>query len=198
VRSSEPARSGSLVIPIGEQAPVDNVRGVDGPVVRARLPDGRVGVVLAAVMDGHPNPRARAASRSRTAWRPSGRGGRRDAVAGVEPLEGLLGLALWIGPSDLGVLVAGVQVAAEGADEVVEGPVLELMAAPGCLRWVVVRFGAELAASPPGEPMGAVTESWRSPRATVAAGVDRGVARPGGWLHIGLGERIGLRFWSWG
>jgi hypothetical protein len=43
--------------------------GLGGAVVLAGLPDDRVGVLLAAVVDSHPIPRARAASRSRTACR---------------------------------------------------------------------------------------------------------------------------------
>jgi hypothetical protein len=68
--------------------------GVGHAVVLAGLPDDRVGVVLAAVVDGHPHP--------------EGEGGLplvggvvavvaalvgRDAVVGIQPVEGALGLA---------------------------------------------------------------------------------------------------------
>jgi hypothetical protein len=65
------------------------------------------------------------------------------AVVGVEPVEGPLVLAdrvpgeLWVGVGELGgqagvvVAVAGVQVAAEAAGDLVEGPVAELVAAEG-------------------------------------------------------------------
>ena len=66
----------------------------------------------------------------------------RDPVAGVESVEGLLGLALWVGAVDIGVAVAelvgeagvvvavaGVQVGAETAGDLVGWPVLELMSA---------------------------------------------------------------------
>jgi hypothetical protein len=70
------------------------VEGVGHAVVLAGLPDVRVGVVLAAVVDGHPHP--------------PGEGGLpvpdcsapevaalvgRDTEVGVEPVEGLLGVA---------------------------------------------------------------------------------------------------------
>jgi hypothetical protein len=47
----------------GSEGDRDRVKGVGHAVVLAGLPDDRVAVVLAAVMDGHTNPRARAASR---------------------------------------------------------------------------------------------------------------------------------------
>jgi hypothetical protein len=65
------------------------------------------------------------------------------AVVGVEPVEGPFGLAdgvaveLGVGVGELGgqagvvVAVAGLEVAAEAAGDLVEGPVGELMAADG-------------------------------------------------------------------
>jgi hypothetical protein len=66
-----------------------------------------------------------------------------DAVVGVEPVEGLFGISdrvageVGVGMGELGgqagvvVAVAGVQVAAEAAGDLVDGPVAELMAADG-------------------------------------------------------------------
>jgi hypothetical protein len=39
-----------------DQIAAGGVDGVSGPVVLAGLPDVRVGVVLAAIVDGYPNP----------------------------------------------------------------------------------------------------------------------------------------------
>jgi hypothetical protein len=79
------------------RASASGLEGVGHAVVLAGLPDDRVGVVLAAVMDGHPDS--------------DGEGGfplpdrlaavvaalvRRDAVVGVEPVEGVFGVADWI------------------------------------------------------------------------------------------------------
>ena len=67
----------------------------------------------------------------------------RHAVVGVEPVEGLFGVADRVAPeagvgvgelvgqAGVVVAVAGVQVAAEAAGDLVEGPVGELMAAEG-------------------------------------------------------------------
>jgi hypothetical protein len=64
-----------------------------------------------------------------------------DSVVGVEPVEGLLGLADGVplgvgvaehmGQAGVIVAVAGVQVAAEAACDLVDGPVAELVAPPG-------------------------------------------------------------------
>ena len=94
------------------------LEGVGHAVVLAGLPDDWVAVVLPRVVVG------------------------RDPVAGVESVEGLLGLALWVGAVDIGVAVAelvgevgvvvavaGVQVGAETAGDLVGWPVLELMSA---------------------------------------------------------------------
>jgi len=117
--------------------------GVGHAVVLVGLPDDRVGVVLAAVVDGHPHP--------------EGEGGLplvggvvavvaalvgRDAVVGIQPVEGALGLADspgtgWVGVGELvgqvGVVVAvaGDQVAADAAGDLVDRPVGELVAALG-------------------------------------------------------------------
>jgi hypothetical protein len=76
--------------------------GVGGPVVLAGLPDGRVGVVLAAVVDGVPL----------------------GVGVGVEVVE-------HVGQAGVVVAVAGVKVAAEAVGDLVEGPVAELMTAEG-------------------------------------------------------------------
>jgi hypothetical protein len=70
------------------------VDGVGGPVVLAGLPDDRVAVVLAAVVDGHPDPEGEggfAVSDGLAAIVVVLVGG--DAELGVEPVEGLLGVA---------------------------------------------------------------------------------------------------------
>ena len=64
-----------------------------------------------------------------------------DAELGVEPVEGLLGVADGVplgvgvgehmGQAGVVVAVAGVQVAAEGVGDLVDWPVAELVAAPG-------------------------------------------------------------------
>src|SRR5829696_655281 len=68
------------------------VDGVGGPVVLAGLPDERVGVVLAAVVDGHPHPEGEGGFAVADGLAAVGVvvvGG--DAEVGVEPVEGLLG-----------------------------------------------------------------------------------------------------------
>jgi hypothetical protein len=65
--------------------------GVGGPVVLAGLPDVRVGVVLAAVVDGHPNPERQstlALGDVAVADAIGVVGG--DAEGGIEPVKGLL------------------------------------------------------------------------------------------------------------
>ena len=77
--------------------------GVGGSVVLAGLPDDRVGVVLAAVVDGHPHPQGQgglALGDVAVADEVSAVGG--HAIVGVEPVEGLLG-----GPLGRPVVVVG-------------------------------------------------------------------------------------------
>jgi hypothetical protein len=67
------------------------LHGVGGSVVLAGLPDDRVGVVLAAVVDGHPDPEGEgglALLDVAVADAVGAVGG--DAEGGVEPVEGLL------------------------------------------------------------------------------------------------------------
>jgi hypothetical protein len=67
------------------------VDGVGNPVVVAALPDDRVGVVLAAVVDSHPHPESEGGL---TVTDGLAAGGvvlvGRDANVGVEPVEDLL------------------------------------------------------------------------------------------------------------
>jgi hypothetical protein len=73
---------------------VGGLDGVGGPVVLAGLPDGRVAVVLAAVVDGHPDPQGEggfAVADRLAAIRAALVGGHPEL--GVEPVEGLLGVA---------------------------------------------------------------------------------------------------------
>jgi hypothetical protein len=120
------------------------VEGLGHAVVLAGLPDDRIGVVLAAVVDSDPDPQ--------------GEGGlpladglvtvvdalvSGHAVVGIQPVKGPLALTdevlgeLGVGVGELGgqagvvVAVAGVQVAAEAASDLVLGPVAELVAAYG-------------------------------------------------------------------
>ena len=68
--------------------------GVGGPVVLAGLPDDRIAVVLAAVMDSHPDPQGQgglAVADRLAAVVAALVGG--DAELGVEVVEGLLGVA---------------------------------------------------------------------------------------------------------
>jgi hypothetical protein len=153
------------------------VDGVGGPVVLAGLPDDWVPVVLAAVVDGHPAPQGeggfpapdRLASEATMLV-----GG--HPVVGVEPVEGLLGVAdriplevgmgvaELVGEAGVVVAVAGVQVAAEAVGDLVEGPVAELMTAEGGRGLQVLQQ-----LRPPGE-LGAVAwpfvsrSSVRTPR----------------------------------
>src|SRR5215216_7780737 len=118
--------------------------GVGGLVVLAGQPHDRVGVVLAAGSDGDPG--AKRERRFPVAYGlPAvgvvGVGG--DAELGVDPVEGLLGVAEGAAPmigvgvgehmGQAGVVVAmaGVQVAGEAVGDLVEGPVAELVAAEG-------------------------------------------------------------------
>jgi hypothetical protein len=120
--------------------------GVGGSVVLAGLPDDRIAVVLAALMDGHPHPQGEGgfAVADRLATLRVALVGR-DAVAGIQLVEGLLGIAFGVGASDGGVAVgeglvgqagvvlavAGLQVSAEAAGDGAGGPVLEVVAADG-------------------------------------------------------------------
>src|SRR5215218_10568932 len=92
-----------LAFGAGPLAPVPGAGGlgaggvdsVGGSVVLADLPDDRVGVVLAAVVDGHPDPECQGGfpvtDRLAAALAALVVG---DAEVGVEPVEGLLGGAL--------------------------------------------------------------------------------------------------------
>ena len=101
-------------------------------------------VVLAAVVDGHPHPEGEGGFAVANGLAAVGVvlvGG--DAVVGVEPVEGLLGVAdgvalelgvgvvELVGEAGVVVAVAGVQVAAEAVGDLVEGPVAELVTAAG-------------------------------------------------------------------
>jgi hypothetical protein len=120
------------------------VEGVGHAVVLAGLPDHGVAVVLAAVMDSHPDPQGEGGLPLADCLAPVGAAlVGRDAVVRVEPVEGAFGVAdgvaleVGVGVGELGgqadvvVAVAGVQVAAEAAGDLVEGPVGELMTADG-------------------------------------------------------------------
>jgi hypothetical protein len=99
---------------------------------------------LAAVVDGHPHPEGQGGFAVADGSVSVGAllvGG--DAVAGVELVEGVFGVAFGDGASDGGVgvgerlvgeagvvvAVAGLQVAPEAASDLVDWPVTELMAA---------------------------------------------------------------------
>jgi hypothetical protein len=120
------------------------VDGVGGPVVLAGLPDDWVGVVLVAVVDGHPHPQGQGGLPVLHGLAAVGVvlvGG--HAELGVEPVEGLLGVAdgvalgigvevvEHVGEAGVVVAVAGVKVAAEAVGDLVLWPVAELVAAPG-------------------------------------------------------------------
>src|SRR4029453_18181963 len=117
--------------------------GGGGSVVLAGLPDDRVAVVLAAVVDGYPHPQGEggfAVADRLATQRVALVGG--DAVAGIQLVEGLLGVVFGVGASDGGVgvgerlvgragvvlAVAGLQVTAEAAGAGPGGPVLEFVA----------------------------------------------------------------------
>jgi hypothetical protein len=117
---------------------------VGGSVVLAGLPDDRVRVVLAAVVDGHPDPEGEGGFAVADRLAAVGVvlvGG--HAELGVEPVEGLLGVAdgvslgvgvgvgELVGQAGVVVAVAGGQVAAEAACDLVFWPVAELMTAEG-------------------------------------------------------------------
>jgi hypothetical protein len=120
------------------------VDGVGHAVVLAGLPDDRVGVVLAAVVDGHPHPQGEGGLPlvdGLVAVVGALVGG--DSVVEVEPVEGSLGLADGI-PEEVGVTVgelvglvgvvvavAGDQVVADAAGDLILRPVGELMPAGG-------------------------------------------------------------------
>jgi hypothetical protein len=104
----------------------------------------RVAVVLAAVMDGYPNSEREGSLPVADRLAPEGAAlVGRDAVVRVEPVKGLLGVAdgvalkVGVGVGELGsqagvvATVAGVQVAAEAAGDLVNRPVTELMTAVG-------------------------------------------------------------------
>jgi hypothetical protein len=118
--------------------------GAGGAVVLAGLPDDRVRVVLAAVVDGHPHPEGEsglAVLHGRPSVVAALVGG--HAELGVEPVEGLLssagGVPLdprvdvveLVGEAGVVVAVAGVKVAAEAVGDLVGWTVAELVAAPG-------------------------------------------------------------------
>jgi hypothetical protein len=120
------------------------VDGVGGPVVLAGLPDDWVPVVLAAVVDGHPDPQGEggfAVADGGASVVAALVGG--HAELGIQPVEGLLGVAdgvplgvgvevvEHVGQACVVVAVAGGQVAAEAACDLVDGPVAELMTAEG-------------------------------------------------------------------
>jgi hypothetical protein len=120
------------------------VEGVGHAVVLAGLPDDRVAVVLPCVVDGDPDAQGEGGFplsdrlASVVAVLVGG-----DAVVGVEPVEGAfgvvdqvplevgMGVAELVGEAGVVVAVAGVQVAAEATGDLIEGPVAELVAAPG-------------------------------------------------------------------
>jgi hypothetical protein len=118
--------------------------GVGHAVVLAGLPDDWIGVVLAAVVDGHPDSEGEggfAVTNRLAAVIAVLVGG--DAVVGVEPVEDAFGVAKasrsrsgWVWPNSWArrgvvVAVAGLKVAAEAVGDLVDGPVLELVAAEG-------------------------------------------------------------------
>jgi hypothetical protein len=118
--------------------------GVGGPVVLAGLPYDRVAVVLAAVMDrdSHPQGQGGLALADGLAAVVAALVGR-DAVVGVEPVEGPLpladrvagelgvGVGELVGQAGVVVAVAGLEVAAEAAGDLVGRPLAELMPADG-------------------------------------------------------------------
>ena len=69
-----------------------------GPVVLARLPDDRVAIVLAAVVDGHPDPEREGGLPvpDRLAPVAAALVGR-HSVVGIQPVEGAFGVADWGG-----------------------------------------------------------------------------------------------------
>jgi hypothetical protein len=90
------------------------LEGIGHAVILAGLPDDRVGVVLAAVVDGHPDPEGEgglALGDVAVANAAGAVGG--DAEGGVEPVEGLLA-----GPFGWPMVVVGpvVGVQVEGLD----------------------------------------------------------------------------------
>jgi hypothetical protein len=99
---------------------------------------------LAAVVDGHPNPQSEGGLPLPDRLTPEAAAlVGRHAVVGIQPVEGAFGvpdrvpLKLGVGVGELGgqagevVAVAGVQVTAEAAGDLVDRPVAELMAADG-------------------------------------------------------------------
>jgi hypothetical protein len=127
-----------------DQVAAGVVDGVGHAVVLAGLPGDRVGVVLAAVVDGHPDPKDQgglALGDIAMADVVEAVGG--HAEGGVEPVEGLLGFADGValevgvgvaehmGEAGVVVAVADVKVAGEAVGDLVDGPVAELVAAPG-------------------------------------------------------------------
>ena len=111
-------------------------------VVPAGLPDDRIPVVLAAVVDSDADPQGEGGlAGSDILAAPEVMGADGNAEVGVEPVEGLLApargvaLDLWVGMGELvgqaGVVVAvaGVQIATEAVGDGVGRPLLELVAA---------------------------------------------------------------------
>jgi hypothetical protein len=99
------------------------VDGVGGSVVLAGLSDDRVGVVLAAVVDGD----ADAEGEGGLALVGEDLFGVADRVA----LELGVGVVELVGEAGMVAVVAGVQVAAEAVGDLVGRPLLELVAAGG-------------------------------------------------------------------
>jgi hypothetical protein len=123
---------------------VGGLDGVGGPVVLAGLPDDRIPVVLAAVVDGHPHPQGEGGLPLPDHLAPEAAAlVGRHAVVRIQPVEdafsvadgvGLelgVGVAELVGEAGVVVAVAGIQVTAEAAGDLVEGPVAELMTAEG-------------------------------------------------------------------
>jgi hypothetical protein len=120
------------------------LEGVGGPVVLAVLLDDRVGVVLAAVVDGDADAEGEGGlALVGVAVADAVRAVGGDAELGVEPVEDLFGVAdrvalelgvsmsELVGEAGVVVVVAGVQVAAEAVGDLVGRPLLELVAAGG-------------------------------------------------------------------
>jgi ABC-type sugar transport system ATPase subunit len=113
-----------------DQVAAGVVDGVGHAVVLAGLPDDRVGVVLAAVVDGHPDPKDQgglALGDIAMADVVEAVGG--HAEGGVEPVEGLLGVA------DAVALEVGVGVAELVGQAGVVVAVADVQVAGRCGRW---------------------------------------------------------------
>jgi hypothetical protein len=118
--------------------------GVGGPVVLAGLPDDRVAIVLAAVMNRHPDPEGQGSlpvedGLAAVAAALVGR----HAEVRIQPVKGAfavtdrVALEAGVDVGELGgqagvvVAVPGIQVATEATGDLVGRPVAELMAAEG-------------------------------------------------------------------